>query len=192
MINSEPVFVALLSNQCQHCQPILTKWNEIITVMLKVYPKLRFPQTDPSVLATKHFSRPPIMVTDGTFNTYLYPADLKRYYNKWTPFIMLVPGPVWDQCHVKMGPGNMTKLEPVHVMNSKLINGDLLPYNVYDQNDPKSYGIWLEEIMNSMLSPLEIIDKLPPRIMEKIDDDSSKKQHSKKWTCNGNLLNLIG
>ena len=193
-MSSEPVFVVIMSNRCQHCIHLLNQWPEVIQSVLSIYPKMRFPQSDPTNVHTKHLLNPPIMIIDGVIDSYMYPRDLRKYYDLWTPITLLIPGKVWDDCHKKLGPGNMEKMEPVQIMNSKPHDGTYLPFQTHDTRIAVNFGLWVQEALKNMshvgFDRFDIRSMNIKPLVEKVNEKSKTKK-SKRHVCE-NILNLIG
>ena len=147
------VFVALLSNHCTHCIPMLQQWNTIANAVLQAYPTIQFPKPDHDM---KHFNHPPIMVKDGVLNSYMYPTDLLRFYKLWTPVILLIPQESWIKCNTKLGPGNLTKLDNVIVMNA-ILKEDIYTLSwQYDARQPSEFVRWIKDSTSSSLPEVKV------------------------------------
>src|SRR6516162_6234452 len=104
---SDPVLIVLLTTKkCPFCDALIKIWPQMIQSLLQIYPKLRFPV---KTIDTIKYQYPPIYVHNNMIDINLFPKDLSQYII-WYPFIMLVPGDVWDRCNTTLGLYNNAKL----------------------------------------------------------------------------------
>lgn len=132
---SEPIVVLYKSNVCQHCQNLTKIWDNVMTSLKSVYPKLRF-----YVVTAKD--------NTGKFDENTIPKDLLRYA-KWYPMILLVPGKVWDAAMASLGPRNPVQIKDgVQIMNARWDDKDNLVYDQkYDIRKAESFANWLKDAL---------------------------------------------
>ena len=163
----EPVLVVLVqpSHECVHCEALMKIWPKVTQSLLTVYPKLKFPIP---IHETKKYKYPPILIKNNQVAP-IYPHDLNNYCGKdgWSPMVLLIPGESWQKA-IKDPKANI-KLENVQIMNSKLDNNILVPFNKWKTKDPKNFGLWLKEVLPK-LHPIQFF----PSILEKINVDTTK------------------
>ena len=162
----DPVLVVLISpsHECVHCEALMKIWHKITEVLLSIYPKLKFPQT---TIDTKHHKYPPIMIKDKKISS-VFPKDLSNYCGQWwswSPMTILIPGESWQKA--KDG----SKLENIHIMNSKMANGIMHYDPIWNTKDPNQFGLWLKETLPKTQIPIKFF----PSIIEKINNPEPKK-----------------
>jgi hypothetical protein len=159
MNQKEPVLVVLVTKNCQFCDELLKIWDKIVQAMLSIYPKLRFPV---NTIETKQYRYPPLYVEKNTINYNLFPKDLSQYII-WYPMVMLIPGDSWDQCNEKLGLYNTAKLNHVQIMNSKMVDGYIKPYNQYNIKNLSSYTDWLIMALQNLniqsIQPMKLLSR---------------------------------
>ncbi|CAH6420776.1 Hypothetical protein HVR_LOCUS1288 [uncultured virus] len=130
--NPEPTVVLYKSSVCRHCTALANIWDNVVTALKAVNPKLRF-----YVLTAKDNS--------GKFDENTAPKDLFRYA-KWFPMILLVPGRTWDSAMANLGPKNPIEIKDgVQIMNAYW-NDDKLEYSQkYDIRKPEEFVKWLKD-----------------------------------------------
>lgn len=143
---SQPVLVVLMTKNCYFCENLLKIWDQVINIMLSIHPQLRFPT---NTIDTIKFKHPPLYVHNNTINYNLFPKDLNNYI-LWYPVVMLIPGDSWDMANAHLGINNHVKLQGVQIMNSKVIDGLIKPFNKYDIMKPDNFGLWLKEVLKNI------------------------------------------
>lgn len=137
---SEPIVVLYKSSMCRHCQSLSNIWDKppsvneesVTSTLRKIYPKLRFYE----VTAQDN---------SGKFDENMIPKDLIRY-GRWFPMILLIPGKLWDNAMLKLGPNNDVKLvDGVQIMNGLWKNNVLDYVQKYDIRKASEFGKWLKE-----------------------------------------------
>lgn len=149
---NHPVLVILMRKNCHFCEALIKSWDKIIQSLLLIYPQLRFPI---STIHTKQYQYPPIYIENDTINYNLFPKDLSNYI-LWYPFVMLIPGESWDECHLNLGINNTAKLQNVQIMNSQINNGIIKPYNQYDMRLYKKYPDYFTHWFKESLKKLTL------------------------------------
>jgi len=123
------VVVIIKSADCPHCVNLSKNIDEIKSKLYGVAPDIRIVVVD---LASR---RDPI-------DDRVYPACLSKY-KVWVPMILYVPGKSWDDCLS----GHAHTFEGEHVMNGKMVDGNIVPRQSYDIRQPGVFSEWLEEVL---------------------------------------------
>jgi len=133
---SEPVVLLYKSDMCHHSKQLMHMWDDIITEIKSVYPKLRF-----HVLTSSNNS--------GKFDENVAPKSLIKYA-KWFPMILLVPGKVWDEGMSNLGPENGIEIkEGVQIMNGVWKGDDFKYEQKYNNKRVGDYMEWIKDGLNN-------------------------------------------
>jgi hypothetical protein len=144
MANSSPVVVYYKSQTCRFCTQLDAKWGKetdvdnstVLGAMKQVCPKLRT-----FVISSND--------SNGTFDENAVPSDMRRWA-KWFPMILLVPGRIWDNAMLTLGPGNPASvIDGVQILNGmKGTNGEIIYQSTYDGQTPEGIAKWLTDALN--------------------------------------------
>jgi hypothetical protein len=124
---STPVLVLLTSDICLHCRSMIDIWypfplgrlprgESILCKLTETYPDLRFVDlryhkqgSDP------HETRLLSCSSEGIEHLESCPSYM-RYYVRWFPIMLLIPGPLWDHA-IRYPKSNIELIDGVQVFN---------------------------------------------------------------------------
>lgn len=179
----DPVLVVLISpsRECIHCEALMTIWHKVVSVLLSVNPKLKFPL---STSDTRHHKYPPIIIKDRKVDPQ-YPKDLNNYCGQewsWSPMTLLIPGESWHKSLKEN-----VKLENVQIMNCKIVNNIPKPFPEWDTKNPVNFGLWLKETLPKLHAPIKFF----PALLDKINNPIITTIEEPKYDICQNTWNIV-
>lgn len=139
---SDYVLVLYSSKMCGHCDRLLKIWQDLTDIH------------KPTVVSLVRAKYPSIKVehvpsadNTGVFDYTKYPKGL-RYYSKWFPMILLVPGQLWRELNKNLAANPPLEMTTgVHVLNGVLKDKVLTHEGVYDIMSPTEILKWIGEVV---------------------------------------------
>jgi hypothetical protein len=139
---SDYVLVLYTSKMCGFCDRLLNIWEDLTDIHKPTVTSLV--RTKYPSIKIEHVSAPD---NTGVFDYKKYPKGL-RYYSKWFPMILLVPGQLWRELIKNLAANPPLEMATgVHVLNGVIKDKVLTHEGVYDLMSATEILKWIGEVV---------------------------------------------